>query len=176
MKRDNFRFLARVVRATLVMGFVYGQPSMLIAGEADYSFSRLFSTPEERAMLEGVRHLADQPVGRVSSVESKPNIVSFKGVFRARNEGNAVFFVEDPRDTAIGPNAAGLQKNIDRNLITLKDDEGKSLAVLKPGQAYSLESKTHRDYFETFDELAGVKTHTESQVGNLAATELEESF
>jgi len=135
----------------LFAGLLSVQTGHLFANEATEPavFNRLFTTPAERELLEEARTLAGQNRSLTRSVHRQKKIVSFKGVLRT-SDGSAVLFIDDTRVVTNDENADEVKVADSNDRITVKDEAGKNMAMLKPGQAYSLESGKYRDYFEHF--------------------------
>lgn len=156
---------------SLYAGLLFGQAGLVFAVEATdpAEFNRLFTTPEERALLEDARTVVGHKGHLAGSILERKKIVTYKGVLRA-NDGSAVLFIDDPRVITNDENVDEARATIENDVVVVKDDAGKNMAMLKPGQSYSLESGKYSDYFEHFNRPASDKTEFPDDPGQTAAT------
>lgn len=159
----------------LFVGLLFGQAGLVFAVEATdpAAFNRLFTTPDERALLENARTAVGQKGSLAGNILERKKIVTYKGVLRA-NDGSAVLFIDDPRVITNGGDANEVMATTGNDVLTVKDDTGKNMALLKPGQAYSLESGKYSDYFEQFNRPVRDKAESHDGPGQTVANDFGE--
>ena len=115
------------------------------------SFGRLFTTEDERAMLNEMRQLGEAHVAVSGSTNPimRGDTVVFNGVYSSKN-GEPVYWFNEGRSRAnevlvIGADSSGG--------VLISDDKDRQVEGLKPGQAYEFKAKVVREYFYRPDAL-----------------------